>query len=335
MVLIKADNKNDKRASIMSHHWDEYWQQGHLTSFGDSFSGNYSGVLETNWHKDFNALADNFKVLDLATGNGALPLLLNQYFKGDNKKGEVIGVDLAQINTKLDELALSEQVRVSLLSHIDCSCLPFEDNSFDLVISQYGLEYSDLALSIPEAIRVLKPGGRLSLVTHHSRSMIINRNRRILNVVSQHSITKVFETMEALILKMGTLTNAEDVQRIKQDIECERLRHQLNQEISTLAQSDEEGLKDSELLTYVASLFQQGLFWPLAKKQQYLSFARQQIETLRDRLGELVEASLDELALSAMLANLIELGANLSSINQIEDNDGQVLGWKIVINKTI
>ncbi|ABO24345.1 class I SAM-dependent methyltransferase [Shewanella loihica] len=335
MVLIKADNKNDKRASIMSHHWDEYWQQGHLTSFGDSFSGNYSGVLETNWHQDFNALADNFKVLDLATGNGALPLLLNQHFKGANKKGEVIGVDLAQINTKLDELVLNEQVRLSLLSHIDCSCLPFEDNSFDLVISQYGLEYSDLALSIPEAIRVLKPGGRLSLVTHHSRSMIINRNRRILNVVSQHSITKVFETMEALILKMGTLTNADDVQRIKQDIECERLRHQLNQEISTLARSDEEGLKDSELLTYVASLFQQGLFWPLAKKQQYLSFARQQIETLRDRLGELVEASLDELALSAMLANLIELGANLTSINQIEDNDGQILGWKIVINKTI
>ncbi|WP_258406090.1 class I SAM-dependent methyltransferase [Shewanella aegiceratis] len=319
----------------MSHHWDEYWQQGHLTSFGDSFSGNYSGVLETNWHQDFNALADNFKVLDLATGNGALPLLLNQHFKGANKKGEVIGVDLAQINTNLDELALNEQVRLSLLSHIDCSSLSFEDSSFDLVISQYGLEYSDLALSIPEAIRVLKPGGRLSLVTHHSRSMIINRNRRILNVVSQHSITKVFETIEALILKMGTLTNAEDVQRIKQDIECEQLRHQLNQEISTLAQSDEEGLKDSELLTYVASLFQQGLFWPLAKKQQYLAFARQQIETLRDRLGELVEASLDELALSAMLANLIELGANLSSINQIEDNAGQVLGWKIVINKTI
>ncbi|TVP15262.1 methyltransferase type 11 [Shewanella sp. KCT] len=335
MVLIKAGNKNDKRASIMSHHWDEYWLQGHLTSFGDSFSGNYSGVLETNWHQDFNALADNFKVLDLATGNGALPLLLNQHFKGANKKGEVIGVDLAQINTNLDALALNEEVRVSLLSHIDCSCLAFEDNSFDLVISQYGIEYSDLALSIPEAIRVLKPGGRLSLVTHHSRSMIINRNRRILNVVSQHSITKVFETMESLILQMGSLINAEDVQRIKQDTECERLRHQLNQEISTLAQSDEEGLKDSELLTYVASLFQQGLFWPLAKKQQYLIFARQQIETLRDRLGELVEASLDELALSAMLANLIELGVNLSSINQIEDNDGQILGWKIVINKTI
>ncbi|CAM3902444.1 class I SAM-dependent methyltransferase [Shewanella aquimarina] len=318
----------------MSQHWDEYWQQGHLTSFGDSFSGNYSGVLETNWHHDFNDLPDNFKVLDLATGNGALPLLLNQFFKDSSRKGEVIGVDLAKISTKLDELVLNKQVDVSLVSNIDCSDLPFDDNSFDLVISQYGLEYSDLALSIPEALRVLRPGGRLSLVTHHSRSMIINRNRRILTLISQQVIARVFQTIDTLILQMGTLTNAEDVQRIKQNQECERLRHQLNQEISTLAQSDEGALKDSELLTYVATLFQQGLFWPLAKKQEYLAFARQQIDTLKDRLGELVEASLDELALSAMLANLIELGANLVSINQIEDHDGQVLGWKIVINKT-
>ncbi|MCG9737283.1 class I SAM-dependent methyltransferase [Shewanella insulae] len=317
----------------MSQHWDEYWQQGHLTSFGDSFTGNYSGILETIWHQDFKHLPDNFKVLDLATGNGALPLLLNQFFKDASKKGTVVGVDLAQINTDLSKLDLSEQVVVSLVSHVDCANLPYEDNSFDQVISQYGLEYSDLTHSIPEALRVLRPGRQLSLVTHHSRSMIINRNRRILALINQQATSDVFVTMGKLIEQMGSLTNGEDLQRIKQDAHCERLRGELNQSISLLAQTDEEALKDSELLTYVASLFQQGLFWPIEKKRQYLDFARTQIDTLRERLGELVQASIDELALSAMLANLIELGASLSSVKQIEDDNSQVLGWKIVINK--
>ncbi|MCG9756622.1 hypothetical protein L1D40_15570 [Shewanella insulae] len=71
--------------------------------------------------------------------------------------------------------------------------------------------------------------------------------------------------MSKLIEQMGSLTNGEDLQRIKQDANFERLRGELNQSISLLAQTDEEALKDSELLTYVASLFQQGLFWPIEK----------------------------------------------------------------------
>ncbi|MFV7783902.1 class I SAM-dependent methyltransferase [Shewanella marisflavi] len=324
-----------KRASIMSQHWDEYWQQGHLTSFGASFSGNYSGVLETIWHQDFKCLPDDFKVLDLATGNGALPLLLNQFFADTQKPGEVIGVDLAKINTDLAKLDLNNNIDVSLVSHVDCASLPYANNHFDQVISQFGLEYSDLTLSIPEAIRVLKPEGALSLVTHHSRSLVINRNRRILTLISRDETQRVFATMEALVAQMGTLIDAEDLRKVKQDPECERLRHELNQHISALVQFDEDALKDSELLAYVATLFQQGLFWSLEQKTTYLNFAKTQIVTLKERLSELIAASLDESALASLLARLNEYGAVLYSLSQIANEDGQILGWKIVINKTV
>lgn len=316
-------------------HWSEYWQQGHLTSFGDSFSGNYSGVLETVWHQDFKGLPDGFKVLDLATGNGALPLLLNQFFTGSQKTGEVIGVDLAQINTELAKVELNSNIEVSLVSHIDCASLPYADNLFDKVISQFGLEYSDLTISIPEALRVLKPRGTLSLVTHHSGSLVIRRNKQILTLICRDEIKALFATMEALVLQMGNLANGEDLKKVKQNPECERLRHALNQYISALAEFDEEALKDSELLGYVATIFQQGLFWSLEKKMAYLNFARTQITTLKERLSELVAASLDEVALSSLLAELIENGGALFSLSQIVSDEEQILGWKIMINKTV
>ena len=47
----------------------------------------------------------------------------------------------------------------------DCARLPFADESFDLVVSQYGLEYAG-AEAFAEAGRIVKPGGRLHALVH-------------------------------------------------------------------------------------------------------------------------------------------------------------------------
>lgn len=48
----------------------------------------------------------------------------------------------------------------------DAQTLPFEDNSFDLLVCQFGLMFvPDKAAALSEAHRVLKPGGRLLLST--------------------------------------------------------------------------------------------------------------------------------------------------------------------------
>jgi len=46
---------------------------------------------------------------------------------------------------------------------------PFEDNTFDLLISGSTMEHVEaIWLWVPELVRVLKPGGMLSIVTHWS-----------------------------------------------------------------------------------------------------------------------------------------------------------------------
>lgn len=140
----------------MSEHWSEYWKSGHLTSFGNEFSENYTGHLRSIWERIFNRLPDNFRLLDIATGNGALPLLAQDHFKKSDVKGAIKGIDFANINSQpLIEHHLNKNISIELIGNVRAESLPFSDSEFDMVISQFGIEYSDIEKSFYEVNRVL------------------------------------------------------------------------------------------------------------------------------------------------------------------------------------
>lgn len=317
----------------MNSHWSDYWEQGHLTSFGESFSSNYTGVLNEIWTLRFAELADNFKVLDLATGNGALPLMVSDYLKNRSVEGEVIGVDLAKIKTDINAFNLADNLNVKLLSNIDCSELPFEDGQFELVMSQFGIEYADLKKAIPEALRVLQSKGRLALVMHHENSLILNRNRRILSLIKSDEIENIFKLLSGIVDKMGEVKSKQDLDRAKQDESCEALRKHLNASIGVLVDRDEAALKDCELLNYVATLFKTGLFWNKNKKQNYIEFARQQLKTLDVRLSELADAAQSERSFSELMNLIPQHDASLELLSSVVDENKAILGWNLLITK--
>ncbi|WP_299788145.1 class I SAM-dependent methyltransferase [uncultured Shewanella sp.] len=317
----------------MNSHWSDYWEQGHLTSFGESFTGNYTGVLNKLWTPHFAELKDDFKVLDLATGNGALPLMVSDAIKNGKKRGEVIGVDLANIKTDIDSHNLAENLSVQLISNIDCIDLPFDNEHFSLVISQYGIEYADLNKALPEALRVLETNGRLALVMHHENSLILNRNRRILSIVKSDEAQEIFKLLNGIVEKMGEVKSKQDLDRAKQDQSCEALRKQLNASIGVLVNRDESALKDSELLNYVATLFQTGLFWSLEKKKNYIRFATEQIKTLDIRLSELIDAAQSEASLAELIKLIPQHSASLERLSTVVDENSDTLGWNLLINK--
>ena len=90
------------------------------------------------------------KCLDLCTGTGDIAELLS-------KNCEVIGLDFS---SKMLEIARKKHPNITFIEG-DCTNLPFEDNSFDVVTISFGLrniENYDKALS--EIFRVLKPNGK-------------------------------------------------------------------------------------------------------------------------------------------------------------------------------
>lgn len=155
--------------------WSSYWAGGALHSCVGSYEGNYAGVIAGFWKSHFQSLKPCSRVLDLATGNGALPLLLWQCTEGRHGI-RTDAVDLAQVAPAWYEAA--SQPGISFHSGVTMEQLPFPDSTFDLVVSQYGLEYARWPEALHESMRVGKPQGSAAFVMHHSDSLLVRVGRQ-------------------------------------------------------------------------------------------------------------------------------------------------------------
>ncbi|HEV2866831.1 MAG TPA: methyltransferase domain-containing protein [Allosphingosinicella sp.] len=142
--------------------WDRYWHFDRIAScFDGAGEHNYDDSIARGWRAFFAALPPGARILDLCTGNGAVALLAAE------AGGQVVAVDQAAI----DPTAYVTRHR-DALAKIDfrpgtaVEALPFPDSSFGAVVSQYGVEYSDLPRTIAELGRVVAPGGQSRLVVH-------------------------------------------------------------------------------------------------------------------------------------------------------------------------
>lgn len=97
---------------------------------------------------------DNQKNLDIGTGTGILPYNMSKY------GGEYTGVDLSAEMIAQAEMMCRDMPSIKFLT-ADAHCLPFENESFDIVTALQCWVYFDKEKLIPELNRVLRSGGRL------------------------------------------------------------------------------------------------------------------------------------------------------------------------------
>ena len=156
-------------------HWSRFWQQGFITTFGASKPSNYEGVIRQFWLEKFTELPAAARILDIATGNGAIATLAAEVSHKFLKNFFIAATDLAEISDKLvDNIGdLTLRKSISFHSHTPCEKQPFEDDFFDFASSQFGFEYSNADLTIQEMRRVLVPGGQFIAISHHVDSELI------------------------------------------------------------------------------------------------------------------------------------------------------------------
>jgi SAM-dependent methyltransferase len=148
--------------------WSRYWARGVAHSCIGTYGERYGGAIAAFWKDVFTGLPDGARVLDVATGNGALPRLLLDHCRHPGVTCDAIDVAMVHLPW-LASVAPAARNRVRLHGGVDAGSLPFADRSFDLAVSQYGLEYTDLERSVPELLRILEPGGAIAMVLHHAQ----------------------------------------------------------------------------------------------------------------------------------------------------------------------
>jgi SAM-dependent methyltransferase len=149
--------------------WTRHWASGSPHSCAGSYGDTYGGAFAAFWRGVLARTPAGARVLDLATGAGALPRLFLQL--APELGLDIDAVDLADVAPAWIHALPSDQAgRLRFHGRTALEQLPFGDASFDRVVSQYGLEYARRPEALDELRRVLRPGGGCALVFHHAEA---------------------------------------------------------------------------------------------------------------------------------------------------------------------
>lgn len=100
-------------------------------------------------------------ILEIACGTGQVTRLLRAKLPG----ARIVATDLNPSMIDVAKKIVSEQDKIEWML-ADAQVIPFDENSFDAIICQFGLMFvPDKQRAVNEAYRVLKPGGRFIFST--------------------------------------------------------------------------------------------------------------------------------------------------------------------------
>lgn len=162
--------------SVVRSYWDRRSQTYDLTGYKSK------NVVKEFWKAMINDAIRtdrNLNILDVGTGTGFLALIFAEM--GHN----VTGIDISRhmlekSRNNADKLRLNVD-----FMHGDAENLPFDDDTFDIVVNRYLLwTMPNPELAIDEWSRVVKSGGKLALIDGmwHDHTMTMNvRLRRFFN----------------------------------------------------------------------------------------------------------------------------------------------------------
>jgi SAM-dependent methyltransferase len=158
--------------------WSQYWHYDRIAScFDGAGASNYDEFIADGWRAFFADLAKGACILDLCTGNGAAALIAAE----DGRAARIVAVDQADIDPPAYVSRHAElYAAIDFRGGTDVEALPYGDGGFDAVVSQYGIEYSDLSRSVPEAVRMLAPGGRIRFVVHAADGVVARDAKKVI-----------------------------------------------------------------------------------------------------------------------------------------------------------
>lgn len=312
--------------------WTQYWKAGALHSLAGSFDGNYSGAIRRFWEQVFAPLDADDRVLDIGTGNGALPALLCE-LRGDALP-QVVAIDLASPDPAwLASAPAACRGRLRFHSGIAAEETGFADAGFDLVVSQYGLEYSDLARSLPEVARITVGGGRLALVVHHAGSRLAGVAHAEVRMIDWLRAPGGLMERAAALYPYLVLAARGERERLVADPQAGRTRAAFNEAMRALGELAGREVFPDALLDARSAIAAR-----IDAIMRGHMDANQAVEAHRDhdralegarlRSLELCEHALDETALERLLSALENIGFTGAEAAPLHHGE-HLVGWTI------
>lgn len=305
--------------------WARHWAGGAAHSCAGSYGATYGGAVAAFWRGVCDRTPAPARALDIATGSGAIPRLWLGFRAGDAWDA----VDLAP-----DAPAWMQKAGPALRFHggVLAEALPFPDARFDLVTSQYGLEYGDLARAVPELLRVRAPQGRVALVLHHAAS----RPVALAGIELAHldwlaGPEGLLPACAGMLRPLAQARTPEGRARLAGDAAAEAARERFNvaqDALAARAQAAPDGADVlAEVQDAVAGVLGQAVQAGEAPARAALAALQQQLADSRLRLQELCACALDRSAAEALASRLAAAGLHpvLAPLHE----GAHLMGWTL------
>ncbi len=321
-------------ASHIADPWARLWRTGVLHSCANGMADNYDREFLAFWLAQFQPLGNGDLVVDVGTGNGAIPLLARAEAVRRGLALEIHGVDLADIAPGQD-VPNGAQLFEGIRFHPGTSMtrLPFATGGVALLCSQYAFEYAPRAEAAHEMLRVIGATGRAALVVHSADSLIAQvseAQRSACGWLLRESA--VLPALQGLLTAMAGANTPQQRAALAANPAAEAARHAFNRAATELMDRI-EAQPAAQLLQQAAQRIARLVAQPAATADEAAvatAALRTWLEDEKQRLDLMQAAALDEPALAQVVQMLGASGLPVRT-DRLLYGGATCMGWTIVV----
>jgi len=312
--------------------WEAYYRGGSIATGPAGSDGLYDLEVRRAWDSFFSTLPADARLLDVATGNGVVPLIALEVARSRGARWTIDATDLARIDP-VQQVALGASRFEGVRFHpgVATEKLPFDDAAFDAVTGHYALEYGDTAASLAQIHRVLKPGGDAQFVVHHAGSSVLAAARRSLedcDVVLKK--VSLYRRLHRLV----TMDNApESTLKTASDDLAAGIRAAREAHSAAEARQRGSGRVFAVAIDAVQKLLSARRTMKPALVGLEVDRAEEELRASWRRLNDLVEHALDEAGIALVEQQAAALGFTLIERHRLHHAGDNLVGWQLSLHR--
>ena len=305
--------------------WGNFWQKGHSTTFGEYYADGYTNGYIADWWKQIlgSYAGDKLQILEVGCGNASLlPATLDLGINGN-----YLGVDAADVKlSSAVEKRLNEKISVSLTGNTKIEDYQ-PDDKFNLIASVYGVEYSDLSLSLPLIKNMLMPDGRVNFLMHHSGSVITQMSQKALGEFDFELMKSVINNLEIINSELNKLHGK--LPKLQKSKVAETARENVNTALGSIMNKPPSSRNPILVDFSVATLgFFKIIQQSKSDRKDYLDSILPDFYSSKERFSQMVNVARDEQEIKTFEKNMVDAGFSEVIIESM-DKDEKPVAWKI------
>nr|WP_281378032.1 class I SAM-dependent methyltransferase [Chiayiivirga flava] len=308
-----------------------------MHSCGHAFAGNYAGAVAAFWQGRFAACDDGALILDVGTGNGAIPRLALDHARRLGRQWRIHGADIAAIDPAQVGTDAANYAPLQFHPGVSMARLPFDDGSVDLITGQYALEYTDIDASVREFARVLRRGGGCAFVLHRTGSVVLRATDPQLDDCRFLFVeARLYQRARELATYLARANTAALREQLAGDVGAQRARAKLNESADAVLERIERSAVPGLLQTAMAHIgeaFGQAHVWGEAKTREFLAWSEQALRDEEARLRHLRAAALDDAGVQALGGRFAAHGFVDVAIGELVHAADVAMGWTLAARR--